>query len=202
MYEYINYFRPVVTKRFTDRRVAIAEDFFFTYPTATPADLYRWLWEGEFGPGAQAPELSLDRMMDDIRLARIRSGGKRFPIYESLGLNETLLKINIVPYTDAACPLLRLLMLAERTHGMKTDTLRFKKNWQFMKTQIVPGMKISVDDMNSFENSIAFHMTPELPYTQEFLKIFGEGYRIVPASLFFSYFPEFDPNIYYSLDFA
>jgi hypothetical protein len=129
-------------------------------------------------------------------------GTVKLPVWEYLGLNNKLLKINIVSYAAHDGPLLRLLYFSSRTKDIKTDSLRFKKNWQFIKTQISPGMTITVEKMVEFEYKIPFHMTPEVSYTDSFLSQFGSNYRIVPASLFFNTFPEFNPDDRGSGDFV
>jgi len=202
MYEYINYFQPPQRISYYDHRILVAEAFFDRYKKTKAQDIYRWIWEGEFGYGVQGKDNSLDTLIDDIRISRIRNRDQSFPIYEDLGLTGKLLKVNIVPYSDTACPLLRLIMLSEQTLRIKPDTLRFKKNWHFIKTQIVPGMGVTLDEIHDFENSIPFHMTPELPYSDEFLQEFGVGYRIVPVDLFFRFFPEYDPDTQFGIDFV
>ncbi len=171
----------------------VAEDFLDKYRQAKAGDIYRWLWEGEFGAGNTIKALTLDRLTSDIRLARMHPSANVQKIWEDLGLAFTRLKINLVPYSDSGCPLKRLLMLAERGKEMRSDTLRFKQDWSFMKTQIVPGMAISVDEMTGFENSIPFHVTPEVPFSKDFDRFYGTGYEIVPRNLFFQYFPEYEP---------
>ncbi len=174
-------------------RVALAEDFLDHYREIMPQDIYRWLWEGEFGPGLQAPTNSLDQLTYDLRLARMMEGAREQRLWESMGLGMHILKINLVPYVDHGCPLMRLLELSRKTLEMKANTLRFKKDWHFMKTQIVPGMEITVDQMNGFENTIAFHMTPEVSWSDHYMKKYGVGYRLVPRNQFFQFFPEFEP---------
>lgn len=193
MYDYIRYFQRTDAVK-DDNRLYIAEVFFERYNIENPVDIYRWLWEGEFGPGSKLPELTLDVLTDDIRKSRIQMGSRKQPVWEPLGLNDKLLKINLVPYADSNCPLNTLIQFSERIKDIKANTLRFKKNWYFMKTQIVPGHALTVERMNDFENSIAFHMTPEMQYSEQFLEQYGNHYRVVPASLFFSHFPEFNPE--------
>lgn len=194
MYEYLHdyyYFDPDWFAH--EFRVATAEEFLDHYKKVRPADVYRWLWEGEYGPGSNSPESSLDRLTYDLRLARMKQGAREQKIWEPMGLAMKVLKINLVPYADSGCPLKRLLDLSVRATEMRANTLRFKRDWNFMKTQIIPGMEISVDQMNSFENTIAFHMTPEVPWSELFLKQYGTGYRLAPRRLFFRHFPEYEP---------
>jgi len=174
-----------------ETKARVAEEFLDRYREVRACDIYHWLWEGEFGKGPEAPELTLDELTDKIRLARTqRLSSKK--IWEHLGLAFLHIKINLVPYADSGCPLKRLMMLSDRSREIKSDTLRFKQDWAFMKTQIVPGMAITPDEMAGFENSIPFHILPEVPYSREFLRFYGDGYVIVPRELFFQYFPEYE----------
>ena len=194
MYEYINYYQNKEDHLKNDKRLFVLERFFQKYKILHPEDLYMWLWEGEFGYGDRENINTLDQLTDSIRKSRIETGSKKLPVWDYLGLNNKLIKINIVSYADHNCPLLRLLFFSERTKDVKSDSLRFKKNWQFIKTQISPGMDITVEEMIAFENQIPFHMTPQMNYTDDFLSQFGSTYLIVPGSLFFSTYPEYDPE--------
>lgn len=193
MYDHLQEYYLSDTWSEHEKRVAEADAFLDYYTEIRAQDVYRWLWEGEFGGGASAPELTLDRISFDLRIARTNPRVYEQKIWEPVGLSMRILKINIVPYADGGCPLLRLLELARRTGELRPNTLRFKRNWYFLKTQIVPGMHISVDDLNAYENTIAFHMTPEVSWSTEFMETYGTGYRLVPRSLFFRYFPEYEP---------
>ena len=180
-----------------EEKVFIAEQFLDTYEIEHARDMYRWLWEGEFGPGSQATDPNLESLAQDIRHARMhaRRSRREFPhLCEDIGLARKFLKINLVPYADSGCPLQRLIALMERMKDARPDPLRFKKDWAFTKTQIYPGLPITIDKLNHFENEIAFHMSPEIEYSEEFLEKYGNGYRIVPRNLFFQYFPEYAPE--------
>ena len=170
----------------------MADWFLDSYKKIQAGDLYRWVWEGEFGLYNKAVDLSLDRLTEDIRLARIKHGRTQKSVWEPLGLAFSLIKINLVPYADSGCPLKRLLMLEERARDVRPNPLRFKHDWHLMKTQITPGLSVSLDSISEFENSIPFHVTPEVSYSEGFLEEYGLGYRIVPRALFFNYFPEYE----------
>lgn len=176
-----------------DYRVSVAEQFLDHYSRIHAQDIYRWLWEGEFGAGSAAPDLDLNRLVYDLRLARIRTGSQEEPIWEPMGLSMKILKINLVPYADSGCPLMRLIEMNRKSREVRPNTLRFKRDWSFMKTQIIPGMSVSVDEMVQFENTIAFHMTPEASWSDDFMDHYGMGYRLVPQSIFFKHFPEYEP---------
>lgn len=177
-----------------EQMTTIAEEFLDRHPQAKAQDIYRWLWEGEFGAGSRSQASNLDELTSAIRKARMHKTAGTQPMWEYLGLTQRLLHINIIPYSDAGCPLKRLLNLGERIRDFRPDQLRFKMQWGFLKTQVVPGMRITVDELNSFENEIPFHMTPELPFTEEFTQEYGTGYIIVPQDLFFETFPEYNPH--------
>lgn len=190
-----------------DLKTRTAEWFLKTYREAKASDIYQWLHEGEFGYRSQ-PDSSLDRLTEDIRLARYAP-----PVYEGiwepLGLSDRLIKVNVAFYSDAGCPLPRLIQLNERVQEIRPNSLRFKANWNFMKTEIVPGMNVTLDQIHQFENEIPFHMTPAVNYSSEFLASYGRVYRIVPRRLFFQYFPEYrddffanrnDNTYFYSLE--
>lgn len=169
----------------------VAEDFFRRYTEIHAADVYRWLWEGEFGPGATGPQLTLDRLTDDLRLARMFPHKERQKICENLGLAGSMLKVNIVPYVDSGCPFKRLLVMAERVRDVPADPLRFKRDWAFMKAWILRSSVLRLEEINNFENRIAFHLTPEVGYSERFLQNYSVGYRVVPKNLFFHHFPEY-----------
>ncbi len=168
-----------------------AELFLDRHPNARAQDIYRWLWEGEFGPGQREQPSRLDELTQMIRTARMHKSAGKQPMWEPLGLTRRFVHVNVIPYSDAGCPLKRLISLGERTRDFRADQLRFKMQWSFMKTQIVPGMRVTVEEMNAFENDIAFHMTPEIPFTEEYIKEHGSGYMVLPYDMFFETFPEY-----------
>ncbi len=174
-------------------RVATAESFLDYYKKIKAQDIYRWLWEGEYGPGSNLPESTLDRLTYDLRLARMMHGAREQNLWEPMGLAMKILKINLVPYADTGCPLKRLLDLSIRATEMRPNTLRFKRDWHFMKTQIPPDLEITIDQMSGFENDIPFHMTPEISWSDTYIDTYGIGYRLVPRHLFFRFFPEYEP---------
>ena len=180
-----------------EEKVVIAEGFLERYNVTEARNVYRWLWEGEFGAGSRTPTASLEQLSQDIRVARMHARRADYTpsgLCEEIGLAQRFIKVNLVPYADSGCPLKRLVLLADRGREARPDPLRFKSDWAFMKTQIVPGMELTIDRMNHFEEEIAFHMAPEVEYSEDHLKKFGVGYRLVPRSLFFAYFPEYAPE--------
>ncbi|MBX7057388.1 MAG: hypothetical protein K1X75_04935 [Leptospirales bacterium] len=173
-----------------EERMFISEQFLDRYAFAEPRDIYRWVREGEYGIGGHVIDLSLENLHQDLRKARIHKTRITLPVTENLGLANRFVKVNLAPYSDIGCPLKRLLMLEERVPDMRPDPLRFKRDWAFMKTQLSPGMSVTVDMMNRFENEIPFHMIPEIEYSKAWMENYGTGYRIVPRAAFFQYFPE------------
>lgn len=196
MYDYLydNYYNQEWAGQ--EFRVQIAERFLERYVHIRPEDIYRWLWEGEYGPGMNSPDLTIDRLNTDLRYARTISGSRKQEIWEPMGLAARILKINLVPYADSGGPFLRLLEMSNRAREIRPNTLRFKRDWYFMKTQVTRGMEVSLESMNDFENRIAFHMTPEVAFSETYIGHYGTGYRLVPRTLFFKHFPEYEPDDY------
>ena len=178
-----------------EEKVFVAEEFLDTYDPGDPRDIYRWLWEGEFGPGSHIREHSLEQLAQDIRRARIHRNRDRQAVCESLGLANVFVKVNLVPFADTGCPLKRLVMIEERIKDVRPDPRRFKKDWAFMKTELVPGMRVTTERMNAFEQEIPFHMAPEVEFSNEWYDTYGLGYRVVPRNVFFQYFPEYELEI-------
>jgi len=178
----------------TEKKNLIAEWFFETYSAIQAVDVYTWLWEGEYGCFNRMTDLSLDCLTEDIRLARMHMQRHRenLRVWEPLGLALTLVKINLMPYADSGCPLKRLIMLEERARDLRPNHMRFKHDWALMKTHLIPGMTITLETINDFENSIPFHLVPEMGHSESFVNEYGLGYRIVPRTLFFDYFPEYE----------
>ncbi len=196
MYDYLQSKYVTAAQNSMELKVQITDQFFESYPDVSAQDIYRWIWEGEFGITAANDDMTLDRLSTDLRKARTMQISRYQPLWEAMGLSMRIVKINLVPYTDSGCPLNRLLELARKSREMRPNTLRFKRDWYFVKTQIVPGMSVTVEEMNQFENTIPFHMTPDLPFTDHFTETYGAGYRLAPRELFFKYFPEYEPTDY------
>jgi len=194
MYEHIHDFYMEKDPLSYEIRTDMAEEFLKRHPKLKPQDIYRWLWEGEFGMGSMTGNFTLEEMQQDLRRARQLPGMNLFPVWENQGLGMKFLRINIARYADADCPLITLIELSKRSADIHSDTLRFKYDWAFMKTQAVASGHLTMDDLNDFENSISFHTTPEVEYSEGFLSTFGSAYRIVPRSMFFAKFPEFKPE--------
>jgi len=174
----------------------IVRQYFDAHNSLRPADMYRWLWEGEFGPGKAGQSNNVDSLNQDIRLARIHTAtSAKKHVFEEAGTAQKFLMINLVPYSDSGCPLMRLLAMADRCRDIRPNPLRFKQDWEFIKTEISAEMRITLDEIRGFENSIPFHQVPEVNYTENYLQEFGHGYILVPRDLFFSYFPEYDPGL-------
>ena len=167
----------------------IIEWYMEHYNLTNLQDIYRWLWEGEYGSGNR--DFSLDKLIDDIHLARINSI-KKDRIWEPAGLALTLIKINLVPYVNFGCPLKRLLSLEERVLNIHPNPLRFKEDWALIKTKYSKSKKLSTEDFNDYENSIPFHTVPIVQFSAEYINKFGLSYRILPRNLFFEYFPEYE----------
>lgn len=160
------------------------------HPIARPRDVYGWLREGEYGKPVSIHNFSLDRLTQDIRLARIE-GIRDQPVWEPLGLAMLLVRINLVPYSDSGCPLKRLLMLEEKVQNIRPNPMRFKSDWSFFKAGLSENHPLTENDLIEFENSIPFHLVPEMEYGEKFLAAYGLGYRIVLRHQFFHFFPEY-----------
>ena len=178
-----------------EEKTGVAEAFLDYYDDILPGDLYRWLWEGEFGPGRTPPPLTLDQLAQDIRLSRIQGNGNLVDVWEPAGLSGKFVRVNLLPFVDRGCPLKRLIAMGDRTRDLKPDPLRMKQDWEFLKTQLVPGMLLTGDQMRAFELSIPFHITPEIAYSDKYEENFGLGFRIVPRILFLQNFPEYAPEM-------
>lgn len=174
-----------------DHKTIVSERFLDKYTEIEASDLYRWLWEGEFGPGMYGTELTLDILADDIRAARIKLKSKKLNVWEDAGLSMKLIRVNIVAYADHGCPLKRLIHLHERTRDIRPDILHFKQDWAFVKTQVSSGMTLTTESVREFENGIPFHMAPEVDYSPKYKENYGLVYKLVPRVLFFTYFPEY-----------
>lgn len=173
-----------------ERKTRIAEWFLAEYPEAEARDMYRWVWEGEFGERREGHDASLDQLTEDIRRARIHPF-KPPRVWEPIGLAGNLVRVNLVAYADRGYPLKRLLIMEERLSDLRPNPMRFKHDWAFMKSQIVPGMKITAEQLNEFENNIPLHISPDVPHGDTFIQIYGLGYRIVPRILLFTQYEEF-----------
>jgi hypothetical protein len=194
MYEHIHDFYMERDPLSYEIRTTMAEEFLRRHQVIFPRDVYRWLWEGEFGIGLRSDHHTLEELQQDLRKSRQIYGMRQFPVWENQGLGMKFLRINIARYADADRPLFTLLELSKRSKDIRPDTLRFKYDWAFMKTQAVAVGSLTMEGLNEFENTISFHMTPEVEYSDEYINEFGTGYRIVPRSLFFQKFPEFRPE--------
>jgi len=179
-----------------DQKTELAEWFYSHYKEYSAEDIYAWLWAGEFGYRPDGyPDADLHQLLSDIRMARQKPGLIN-AVWEPLGLENSLVKVNIAHYADAGCPLPRLIQLSERIREeIDPNALRFKSNWNLMKAQIYEGSALRLSQVHQFEDSIPFNMTPYIPFSNAFAEQFGSYYRIVPAALFFEYFPEFE--VYY-----
>ena len=183
----------------------ILEDFFSRYPTPSPQDLYAWLWEGEFGPHKKERHTrTLLRLTQDIQEAysferaklsdadgEDSSAHKTQRVCEYLGLSEKFLKVNILPYSKANCPLKRLLKLHLSLKEYKSDKFRFKQDWKLVKKVSIEEKDILSSSFDSFERSIDLYLAPEIRYTKIFLKRYNPYYCVVPHKSFFHFFPEY-----------
>jgi hypothetical protein len=176
-----------------DRKSKQAEWFYTHYHSYTPEDIYGWLWAGEFGyPPGLYPDANLHALMEDIRRARHQPGAHR-AVWEPLGLESLLVKINIAVYTDEGCPLPRLVDLSERIREeIHPNAMRFKSNWNLMKAQISTAAEVTLTQIHDFEERIPFNMSPYIQYSPDFLAQFGPHFRIVPATMFFDAYPEYE----------
>ena len=75
-----------------------AEQFLDNHPIARARDLYRWLWEGEFGPGTRHQPTRLDELTQMIRTARMHKSAGSQPMWEPLGLTCRFVHVNLIPY--------------------------------------------------------------------------------------------------------
>lgn len=176
-----------------DQKSHRAEWFFSHFHSYGPEDIYAWLWAGEFGyPPGRFPDANLHALMEDIRLARHQPGALRV-VWEPLGLEGLLVKINIAVYADEGCPLPRLIDLSERSREeINPNAIRFKSNWNLMKAHISTMAEVSLTQIHEFEERIPFNMSPCIAHSPDFLAQFGPHFRIVPARMFFTAFPEYE----------
>ena len=110
---------------------------------------------------------------------------------EYLGLAEKFLRVNLLPYFEAKCPLKRLLKLHNSLKNYKANRFRFKQNWKFLKEICIEEKAMPSSSFDSFERNIDFYLMPEIYYTQTFLQKHPPSYYIVPQSPFFQFFPEY-----------
>lgn len=171
-----------------DEKIRFVSWFYDNYSNYTVQDLYSWLWLGEFGY-PELPENDLATLREDIRKARVFPSKVR-KLWEPLGVSQKFLKINIDLYFDAGYPLKRLLDLVSRAKEETFEKLTFKNNWNLMKIQLDFTKPVTIGQMNEFQEKIPFHMTPYMPFTEDFQKEFGRYYRIVRQDDFFSFYPE------------
>ena len=110
-----------------------------------------------------------------------------------MGLAQRFVMVFITPYSQAECPINRIVNLMERAPAFRGTRMHFKLDWAFLKDYIIrTSDKFSKQDFYGFEDRINFHQLPDVPFTKRFRELKPYNYRVIPRKLFFDFFPEFD----------
>lgn len=182
-----------------EQKIYSIQKFIEENPFYEVQDLYRWLYNGEFGDinennvvmkKGNHPELI--SILDDINQEKeIEEPFDR--TWEPMGLSFRFIAVYLSPYHLRQCPLNRVVNLIERSPAFRGNRVHFKLDWVFLKDYIIKkSNKFTKFDFYGFEDRYNFHQIPNIPFTESYIKNKPRKYRIVPRKLFFDFFPEFD----------
>jgi len=180
-----------------ERKIELLENFIQQHPQSEVQDLYKWLYFGEFGPDEnnikdpqEKQRVELQKILDDLELECMLEPDDR--IWDPAGMSGRFIFVYLSAYEKQLCPLNRIINLQNRSAAFVGSRMQFKLDWNLLKEHVIQmDNPINRQDFKNFEDGIEFYQMPELPFTEKFNNNYPLKYRIVPASLFFEYFPEF-----------
>ncbi|EMJ96289.1 hypothetical protein [Leptospira alstonii] len=179
-------------------KLEVLEQFLQDHPVFEIADLYKWLYSGEFGEVEKQEFYSdqaevvpeLQSILDDLKSEE----GKPSPekVWEPLGFSQRYLLIYLTPYAKRDYPLKRLVNLIQRSAAFQGYRMRFKLDWIILKDLITEKMPVfTKQEFNDFEDQIGFQQLPDVELSNTYKSAYPASFRIVSAKLFYEYFPEF-----------
>lgn len=191
------------------KRTSFIEMFFGMYPKLQPQDIYHWLWLGEFGSNLMGIKMNddLEKITQDMeeyyimsskREGTTRDTVKKEVICEPLGMTNYYLKINLLAYNRAGCPLKRLLRLQSSSNQLRPDNFRMLQDWDLCQKIAVLDNRIKQEDFTLFEKKVALNMLPKMDFSREFISEYQPCYRVVPRKLFFRFFSEYESSMPHS----
>ncbi len=117
------------------------------------------------------------------------------PVCENLGCADAFLKVRLLSYAQAGCPLKILYYLYCLSPYCKTHRFRFQEDWLFAQKYCIEKGLIAVEDFTNLAQTYPLHLAPELQYSEDFLAAYGSFYRLVPKNYFLRYFPEYKKEL-------
>ncbi|ALE38667.1 hypothetical protein KQY10_12340 [Leptospira interrogans] len=190
--------REIDDNKTREEKIGFLEQYLEYHPVFEIADLYKWLYYGEFGE-VEKQEFYSDRtevvpelqsILDDLKLEE----GKPYPdrIWEPLGFSQRYLLVYLRPYTQRDYPLKRLVNLIQRSSAFQGYRMRFKLDWIILKDLITERMPVfNKQEFNDFEDRIGFQQLPDVELSSSYKNAYPASFRVVSAKLFYEYFPEF-----------
>ncbi|MCG6193978.1 hypothetical protein LFX25_12060 [Leptospira sp. FAT2] len=190
--------REIDDNKTREEKIEFLDRFLIYHPVFEIADLYKWLYYGEFGEIEKqefyteqteiVPELQ--SIIDDLKSEE----GKLYPerVWEPLGFSQRYLLIYLTPYAKRDYPLKRLVNLIQRSSAFQGYRMRFKLDWIILKDLITERMPVfTKQEFNDFEDRIGFQQLPDVEPSETYKKAYPYKFRVVSAKLFYEYFPEF-----------
>ncbi|EMO54877.1 hypothetical protein [Leptospira noguchii] len=190
--------REIDDNKTKEEKIGFLEQYLEYHPVFEIADLYKWLYYGEFGE-AEKQEFYSDRtevvpelqsILDDLKSEE----GKPYPdrIWEPLGFSQRYLLVYLSPYAQRDYPLKRLVNLIQRSSAFQGYRMRFKLDWIILKDLITERMPVfTKQEFNDFEDRIGFQQLPDVEVSGSYKNAYPASFRVVSAKLFYEYFPEF-----------
>ncbi|TGL68551.1 hypothetical protein [Leptospira kmetyi] len=190
--------REIDDNKTREEKIEFLEQYLNYHPVFEIADLYKWLYYGEFGEIEKQEFYSdhteivpeLQSILDDLKAEE----GKPYPerVWEPLGFSQRYLLIYLTPYAKRDYPLKRLVNLIQRSSAFQGYRMRFKLDWIILKDLITERMPVyTKQEFNDFEDRIGFQQLPDVDLSATYKSAYPSSFRVVSAKLFYEYFPEF-----------
>jgi hypothetical protein len=161
-----------------------------SHPEARLQDIYKLLFQGEFGVGhiIASRDMAASYLEEEIRTMPGLPGE---PLTEPCAADGSMLRVNLRPFTARKLPRSLLIdAMMETAAEVHADTLRFEKNWLRVRALVEGGkLPFALTEFDAFTRGIKEKNYPYVHHSDAYGNRYQPAYRVVLQRVFSKYFP-------------
>jgi hypothetical protein len=152
------------------------------YPQLQIQDVYKMLYQGEFGVGHIIDDLGTAKNYLNSELEQVTADSTE-PLWEYISPDSDMVRINLRPFKAKSLDSDKLIQAMWKTARMVVgDTTRFNQNWKIFVQGIKRGLlPFSAPNASSFWQRMQINRFPAVHHSKEYQEAYHPAYRVIKA---------------------
>jgi hypothetical protein len=162
--------------------IVLVKNHLERYPEMQIQDVYKMLYQGEFGVGHLIDNPDIAKNYLNSELEQITSDSTE-PLWEYISPDTDMVRINLRPFKAQQLNSDKLIQAMWKTARMVVgDTTQLYKNWKIIIEGIERGLlPLSANDAISFWQQMQIHGFPAVHHSEVYQQAYHPAYRVIKS---------------------